>query len=71
MQEVPVFVGDAGELADHLRRERAAEVGDEVGASPSPRSASTSSAHTRSTRGSSARMRGGLSTDARILRIFV
>ena len=33
--------------------------------------ASTSPAHTESTKGSSARIRGGLRTDARILRIFV
>ena len=40
-------------------------------AEPFDANASTRSAQTESTSGSSARMRGGLSTDARILRTFV
>ena len=53
VEEVAVFLGNSRELTDHLRGEWAAEVGDEIGRALDAK-ASTSSAHTESTSGSSA-----------------
>ena len=71
VEEVTVVDGNAGELADDLGRERPAEVGDEVGRALAGERVDELTRTRESTNGSSARIRGGLSTDARILRIFV